>query len=130
MNDGTLPVDDGVQSNRRRQLVEKLSLLLEFHAGGPDEMGPWLRDNALHSEHLIVWVHEVRDAMGKGEQDLREELRAVKKKIREQERELVCKERALAEMAIIVAAKKRTACSRIDRTISTARYELGVVRNY
>lgn len=116
MNDGTLQVDDGVQSNRRRQLGEKLSLLLESRSIGSDEMGSWLRDNGLHSQHLTVWEQEVRDVMDKGEHDMREELKAAKKKIREQERELQRKEKALAEMAIIVAAQKKTHELFKDRT--------------
>lgn len=108
MRDGTLAVDDGVQGNRHRQLTEKLSLLLESKSVCDDERGSWLRDNGLHSEHLTVWEQEVKDAMKKGDQELREELRAAQKKIREQERELKRKEKALAEMAIIVAAQKKT----------------------
>ncbi len=108
MNNGTLQVDDGVQSNRNRQLSEKLSLLLEYRSVAEDDQGSWLRDNGLHSEHLTVWEQEVREAMGKGGQRVREELKAARKKIREQERELARRERALAEAAIIITAQKKT----------------------
>jgi hypothetical protein len=122
MNEGTLQVDDGAQGARHRQLSEKFSLLLESRGLADDDLGSWLRDNGLHSQHLSVWEQEMREAMGKGEQAMREQLKAAKKKIRQQERELNRKEKALAEMAIIVVAQKKLRnCSRIERTISTER---------
>ncbi|SIQ66896.1 Transposase [Alkalispirochaeta americana] len=107
MRDGTLQIEDGVQANRSRQLAEKLSLLLESRSVADDTMGEWLRENGLHSQHLTVWEQEVRDAVTKNEQEAREELKAARKKIREQERELTRKEKALAEAAIIITAQKK-----------------------
>lgn len=107
MRDGTLQFEDGMQANRRRQLVEKLSLLLESRSVADETMGEWLRENGLHSQHLTVWEQEVRDAVTKSEQEAREELKAARKKIREQERELTRKEKALAEAAIIITAQKK-----------------------
>lgn len=107
MRDGTLQMEDGVQANRGRQLAEKLSLLLESRSVADETMGEWLRENGLHSQHLTVWEQEVRDAVTQREQDAREELKAAKKKIREQERELTRKEKALAEAAIIITAQKK-----------------------
>jgi len=108
MRDGTLQTDEGVQANGRRQLAEKLSLLLESRSVADETMGEWLRENGLHSQHLTVWEQEVRDAVTKSEQEAREELKAAKKKLREQERELARKEKALAEAAIIITAQKKT----------------------
>jgi len=68
-------------------------------SGGTE--GEWLRGNGLHTEHLAVWEQEVREAMRKGVIELREELKAAKKKIKEQERELARKEKALAKRAIV-----------------------------
>nr|WP_146049365.1 helix-turn-helix domain-containing protein [Alkalispirochaeta sphaeroplastigenens] len=107
MRDGTLQIEDGVQANRSRQLTEKLSLLLESRSVADETMGEWLRENGLHSQHLTVWEQEVRDAVTKNEQEAREELKAARKKIREQERELARKEKALAEAAIIITAQKK-----------------------
>jgi hypothetical protein len=109
MNDGTLQVDDGAQGARHRQLAEKFSLLLESRGLADDELGEWLRENGLHSEHLGVWEQEVREAMTKGEQQAREELRAAKKQIRDQQKEIVRKDKALAELAAIVTLQKKTA---------------------
>jgi len=107
MRNGTLEVDDGVQANRSRQLAEKLSLLLESRSVDEGAMGEWLRGNGLHSQHLSVWEQEVRDAVTNSERVAREELKAAKKKIHEQERELARKEKALAEAAIIIMAQKK-----------------------
>jgi transposase len=46
--------------------------------------------------------------MTKGEQEAREELKAARKKIREQEKEINRKDKALAEMAAIVTLQKIT----------------------
>jgi hypothetical protein len=47
---------------------------------------------------------------------------AAKKKIREQERELIRKEKALAEAAIIITAQKKfLRCFRTPRTIDSRR---------
>ena len=115
MNNGTLKVDDGAQSNNRRQLTEKLSLLLESKSIGEDEKGSWLRDNGLHSEHLTVWEQEVRESVAKGEKELREELKSVKKQLKEQQKELDRKEKALAELAAIVTLQKKTSLLFQDR---------------
>ncbi|WP_168203434.1 transposase [Oceanispirochaeta crateris] len=88
MNNGTLQVDDGVQSNRGRKLMEKFSLLLESRGISEDKQGTWLRENGLHSEHLTVWEQEVRDFMTKGEQQAREELKAIKKELKKNQKEL------------------------------------------
>lgn len=109
MNDGTLQVDDGAQGARHRQLAEKFSLLLESRGLAEEELGEWLRGNGLHSEHLSIWEQEVREAMTKGEQQAREELRAAKKQIRAQEKEILRKDKALAELAAIVTLQKKTA---------------------
>ena len=47
--------------------------------------------------------------MTKSERETQEELKAAKKKIREQERELARQEKALAEAAIIITAQKKIA---------------------
>ncbi|NJL30117.1 MAG: hypothetical protein HC897_20585 [Thermoanaerobaculia bacterium] len=55
--------------------------------------------------------------MTKGEQQAREELRAAKKRIRAQEKEVVRKDKALAELAAIVTLqKKRRCCFGTSRT--------------
>ncbi len=115
MNNGTLQVDDGAQSNRRRQLTEKFTLLLESKSVSEQEFGSWLRDNGLHSEHLTVWEQEVRDAVVKGEKELREELKTVKKQLNGYKKELARKEKALAEMAAIITLQKKTALLFQDR---------------
>lgn len=44
---------------RRPRLTEKFSLLLESRGLADEELGSWLRQNGLHSEHLSVWEREV-----------------------------------------------------------------------
>ena len=85
-------------------------------------MGPWVREQGLHSQHLQVWEQEVREAVTRSEQAAREELKAAKKKIRAQERELARKEKALAEAAIIIKVQtKLLRCCRIPGTTDSRR---------
>jgi uncharacterized Zn finger protein (UPF0148 family) len=67
--------------------------------------------------------------MTKGEQQAREELREAKKQIKEQQRELDRKDKALAELAAIATLEKKSATSfRSTRTTDPARTARGGVR--
>ena len=69
MENGSLLADDGQKANRRRQMAEKLSLVLEAKSISDDTIGEWLRENGLHSQHLNVWEQELRDAVTKSDQE-------------------------------------------------------------
>lgn len=92
---------------RDRNPAEKLRLLLEGNALNEDERGGWLREHGLHSEHLPVWEQELRDIVTEKDQKLRQELAETKKKLKDTERELNRKEKALAEMAALLTLKKK-----------------------
>jgi len=109
LKSGTLMTEEGMQSNRQRSLGEKLSIVLESKHIPQEEMGAWLREQGLHSEHLTVWEQELRDAVMKRETETKEELKALKKQLKAQEQELVRKEKALAELAAIITLQKKTA---------------------
>ncbi len=63
LKSGTLMAEEGLQSNRQRSLGEKLSLLLESKHVSEPEMGSWLREQGLHSEHLTVWEQGKRQIL-------------------------------------------------------------------
>lgn len=109
LKSGTLMAEEGMRSNRQRSLGEKLCLVLESKHMSQEELGTWLREQGLHSEHLTVWEQELRDAVMKREVETKEELKALKKQLKAQEKELVRKEKALAELAAIITLQKKTA---------------------
>lgn len=92
---------------RHKAASEKLALLLESKLVGPDRLGEWLREKGLHSEHLPLWEQELRDLMDDKATGDKAELQALKKRTRQLERELERKNAALAELAALMALKKK-----------------------
>ena len=90
-----------------RNPAEKLRLLIEGNGLDEERRGEWLREQGLHSEHLTLWEQELRDIVTEKDQRLRQELAETKKKLKETERELQRKEKALAEVAALLALKKK-----------------------
>ena len=105
--DGKLSDTGGELRPADRSPGEKLRLLIEGNGIEEEQRGTWLREHGLHSEHLNVWEQELRDIVTDKDQKLRQELAETKKRLKETERELVRKEKALAEMAALMALKKK-----------------------
>lgn len=84
---------------------EKLGAVLE--ASGLDEqaLGAFLRRRGLHREHLERWRVQATEALGA--KPKRRGRSAEQKRIRKLERELVRKEKALAEAAALLVLKKK-----------------------
>ena len=105
VKNGTL--DHGAMKPSERPLAEKLSLLLEGTRVAEDQRGEWLRGRGLHSEHLSLYEQEIRDVMTEKEKRQREEIELLRKHTKRLERELSRKDKALAEMAALMALKKK-----------------------
>lgn len=90
-----------------RPLSEKLTLLLEGTALSEQQRGEWLRAQGLHTEHLSLYEQEIRQSMTNKEKRQREEIERLRKEKKVLERELRRKDSALAEMAALVALKKK-----------------------
>ena len=106
-NLGTLTVGDGELGPRALSAAEKYRLVLEA-AGLPEEQkGSWIREKGLHSEHLTLWEQELQQIVTDKHSRKREELAAAKKRIKELEKELNRKDKALAELAALIALKKK-----------------------
>ena len=86
---------------------EKFQLVLES-AGIPEEqIGGWIREKGLHSEHLQLWQQELRETAAEKDTQHKQELKESKKRIKQLEKELNRKDKALAEMAALIALKKK-----------------------
>lgn len=103
---GTLSME-GTGSPRDTVQLERYNLLLESKSLGEDDLGAWLREKGLHSEHLTLWQQEIQDTLSNKDTTIMEENRRLKKEKKELERELRRKEKALAEMAALVTLKKK-----------------------
>lgn len=107
LNNGTLKSDSVEIRPTDRSPIEKLSLLLEAKSISQNEIGTWLRENGLHSEHLNLWEQELRDTMADKSKKIQEENKQLKKDNRRLEKELKRKDAALAEMAALMVLKKK-----------------------
>ena len=87
--------------------AEKFHLVLEAAGVPENELGTWIREKGLHSEHLQLWQQELRDTVTEKNNDNKQELRDAKKKIKSLEKELNRKDKALAEMAALITLKKK-----------------------
>lgn len=104
--EGTLSRGDIVGGSNRSPR-EKLRLLIESRGIHEEDLGQWLRENGLHSEHLTQYEQELRDMA----EDNNHKEKIENKKLREEnkrlQRELNKKEKALAEMAALYTLKKK-----------------------
>jgi transposase len=97
----------GEISPASRSTSEKITLLLESKSIAKDDLGRWLRENGLHSEHLTVWEQELRETMDTRQSQQQKELKDLKKANKQLQKELNRKEKALAEFAALLALKKK-----------------------
>ena len=87
---------------------EKYQLLLDAATLKEDERGGFLRERGIiHSEHLVIWDQELREMIDKKPDPKDQELKALRKKNKELEKELLRKEKALAEAAALLVLKKK-----------------------
>ena len=106
---GRLDLADGEIAPGDRQASEKLKLVIESKGIEPERMGEWLRGQGLHSEHVALWEQELATIVADKDDALKHELQQTKKKLKETERELVRKDKALAELAALLVLKKKAA---------------------
>lgn len=93
-----------------RSAQEKLKAVIEFEGLTGDKQGEYLRREGLHSEHIEGWKKRMEAGLEGGgglSAASRSERAQDKQKIKELEKELHRKERALAETAALLVLKKK-----------------------
>lgn len=105
---------EGMKKHRRpaeRSVQEKLKAVIEFEGLGGEKQGEYLRREGLHGEHIAGWKKSMEAGLESGGGSLtaasRSEWAADKKKIKELERDLHRKDRALAETTALLVLKKK-----------------------
>ena len=93
------------KSPRQWSNEDKYDALLEAAKLTGEALGKWLRENGLRSEHIEIWQQEMKKNLNPRKKD--DEIRELKKKNKELERELHRKDKALAEMSALVVLKKK-----------------------
>ena len=85
--------------------AEKLAAVVHCGGLGDEELGRYLRENALHEEHLQEWRQQCEQSLNPRAQAQRE--RELQKDNRRLQKELLRKERALAEAAALLVLSKK-----------------------
>ena len=90
-------------------MAAKLRALLETRAMNDEQMGIYLRENGLYYAHLVEWKEEVLDEVKKNTHMNRipSSESSLVKRIRELEREVKIKDKALREATALLALKKK-----------------------
>jgi transposase-like protein len=106
------PKEASTSRNRRAQdwtMKDKLRVVLEASELSEDELGAFLRREGLHREQLEQWRAAAADALGRAPARRRRKQGPTpeEKRIRELERQLRHKEKALAEAAALLVLKKK-----------------------
>lgn len=107
LKDGKITVEqDSDCGVNKRSLKEKFDLVLERQIISKDKEGEWLRQHGLHSEHIPLFEQELKSYMSNKNNDKNKRIKELEKKVRQQQKELVRKDAALAEVAAILTLKK------------------------
>lgn len=90
-------------------MAQKLRTLLEVQNLGETELGEYLRNRGLYYAHLVEWKADILDQVKKNSKnnELPPEKSIYLRKIRELEKELKLKEKALKEATALLALKKK-----------------------
>jgi len=87
--------------------MEKLHVLLETSGLGDEDLGRYLREHGIHSQHLTLWNQELRELVSNKDDKKNKKLKELTKRVRYLEKELSRKEKALAETAALLVLKKK-----------------------
>lgn len=98
-----------VSSYKGWSVAQKLRVLLETQSLGDQELGEYLRKNGLYYATLVDWKADILDEVKKNskENKLPKAESSYLRKIRELERELKMKDKALREATALLALKKK-----------------------
>ena len=102
---GRVPGMINTKSSRYWSAEEKLKILFQSHALKDEELGSFLRQEGLHSQQLSEWRAEILTALdprkSKTERDSQNQ------KIRQLEKDLHRKDKALAEASALLILQKK-----------------------
>ena len=97
---------NGGKSPRQWSVKEKLQVVLEAAALSDEELGEFLRRKGLHTVQIEEWHRLATEALTSRKKPTRKKSPEVRR-IKELEKELLRKDRALAEVAALLALKKK-----------------------
>ncbi len=105
-----LPLAPALNGNRRWSAAERFAMVVETAAMNEAQVGEYCRKYGLYPEQLQSWRQACEQATAAPTAGLSEstrDIQADKRRIRELERELKRKEKALAEAAAVLVLQKK-----------------------
>jgi len=100
---------------------EKYAVMMEAASLADEELGAWLREKGLHEANLKQWRQEMIEGLAEPKKaSSSSKPSAETRRIRELERELARKEKALAEAAALLILKKKAQALWGDEDDTTA----------
>jgi transposase len=100
------------RSPRQWTEEDKYEALLEAARLTGEDLGKWLREKGLRSEHIEKWQDDMKKNLNQRKKA--DEIRELRKKNKELERELRRKDKALAEISALVVLKKKVDALWVD----------------
>lgn len=94
-----------VRSPRKWSLLDKFKSLLESKEKSESELGIFLREKGVHSDHLMLWEKEIEKILLSSSDKKLE--KSLKKENKNLTFELNRKEKALAEVSALLVLKKK-----------------------
>ncbi len=109
LKDGSLDLhyEGGEPTPAQRSAGEKFKLLLESKSLDEDQLGEWIRQRGLHSEHLTLWERELEGIMTNKQQELQRENARLKKENQELKKQRERDKSAMAEALALLTLKKK-----------------------
>jgi transposase-like protein len=99
---------------------EKYAVMMEAASLADEKLGAWLREKGLHQANLKQWRQEMIAGLAEAKARSSSKPSAETRRIRELERELTRKEKALAEAAALLILKKKAQALWGDEDDTTA----------
>ncbi len=90
-----------------RSILEKQEVLLEAASVPEADLGGWLRERGIHEEHLRLWKGEIRERLKHNDSTSKRELSEERRRVKQLEKELRKKDKALAEVTALMVLKKK-----------------------
>jgi transposase-like protein len=90
-----------------RGVSEKFKLVMESKMLADEELGEWLRQHGLHSEHLVLWEQELEGIVTNKQQELKHQIAELKNEIKVLKKERIRDKSAMAEALALLTLKKK-----------------------
>lgn len=97
--------NDKITGPYNYSIEKKYELVIESKKVKSDDFGEWLRKKGIHSDHLTKWESEIKEEMT--DSKYKKENKILKDKLKEVQKDLDRKDKALSATAALLVLKKK-----------------------